>query len=76
MRYGHLFCPFRPACAGRDFMDGMEDVRAVVAVSAGVAHADGDIFHDDKARLVLEGLALDQAGAHHAAAVFTLIAVL
>jgi hypothetical protein len=67
--------PLRWLDAGGNIMDGVNDVRAIVAVPATIADTNGDILQDDKAVLMFERLAFDRARLDGAVAVLTGISV-
>ena len=73
--YGDLLAPLRCLSAGGDFVNGVNDVGAVIPVTADITYADGDILQDDESVFVLERLALDSSRPDRALTILALITI-
>jgi hypothetical protein len=75
MGHGNRLCPLGHPLSCTDFMDCVENVRAIVSISTAIADADCHIFQDNEPVLVFERLALDNPRLYGAFAIFTAIII-
>ena len=75
VRDGNMFHAFEGFCPGRDVMDGVKDLGAVIPHSTSVTYANGNSFEYDEALLMLESFAVDFLRANCTFAVFAHVTV-